>query len=70
MLCLCLGFASPVFGQECDGAEIFTHESFLFGRFEVTMQSAPGSGIVSSFFLFNNQSGCNYPEETMKLMWR
>lgn len=67
MLCLCLGFASPVFGQECDGAEIFTHESFLFGRFEVTMQSAPGSGIVSSFFLFNNQSGCNYPEENNEI---
>jgi beta-glucanase (GH16 family) len=56
-----------VLSQQCDGAEIFTRESYLYGRFEVAMQSAPGSGIVSSFFLFNNQSGCNYPEENNEI---
>lgn len=60
-----LSLSSPfvVYGQKCDGAELFTHENFLYGRFEVSMQSAPGSGIVSSFFLYNKDVGCNSPQE-------
>ena len=58
---------SEMISQECDGAEILTYESYLFGRFEVRMQSASGGGIISSFFLFNNSSGCNYPEENNEI---
>ena len=35
------------------GGEVYTKESFLYGRFEVRMKSAEGGGIVSSFFLYN-----------------
>ena len=60
-------FPSEMISQECNGAEILTNESYLFGRFEVSMQSASGEGIISSFFLFNNSSGCNYPEENNEI---
>ena len=47
--------------DECDGAAIRTHESYLYGRFETKMKSTQGSGIVSSFFLYNWDIGCNWP---------
>ncbi|MCR6637587.1 MAG: family 16 glycosylhydrolase [Sporocytophaga sp.] len=37
--------------KEYKGAELRTNESFLYGRFEVSMKSAEGSGLVSSFLL-------------------
>lgn len=40
------------FGKKYKGAEIRTTESFLYGRFEVRMKSAAGSGMLSSFFTF------------------
>ncbi len=36
------------------GAQIQTREAFLYGRFETLMKPAYGSGIVSSFFTFND----------------
>ncbi len=36
------------------GGELRTIESTTYGRFEVRMQSAPGSGVVSSFFTYND----------------
>ena len=36
------------------GAEYRTFESFLYGRFEVRMQSAAGHGVVSSFFTYRD----------------
>lgn len=56
-------------GQECNGGEIFTKEVYLFGRFEVVMQSAQGDGIVSSFFLFNSKTdeNCTWPEENNEI---
>lgn len=56
-----------VVGQECFGGEVQTHESYLYGRFEVTMQSAAGDGIVSSFFLYNKEAGCNWPAENNEI---
>jgi beta-glucanase (GH16 family) len=41
--------------KDYKGAELRTNESFLYGRFEVRMKSAAGSGIVSSFFTFYDQ---------------
>ena len=35
------------------GAEYRTIESYQYGRFEVNMKSALGSGVVSSFFTIN-----------------
>ena len=36
------------------GGELRTQDSFTHGRFEVRMKSAPGSGIVSSFFTYHD----------------
>ncbi|MBC8216277.1 MAG: family 16 glycosylhydrolase [Candidatus Marinimicrobia bacterium] len=36
------------------GGELRTLESFRYGRFEVRMKSAPGSGVVSSFFTYHD----------------
>lgn len=36
------------------GGEYRTRQSYLYGRFEVRMQSAAGSGVVSSFFTFRD----------------
>jgi len=38
--------------KDYKGAELRTNESYLYGRFEVSMKSAAGSGIVSSLFTF------------------
>ena len=39
-----LGLMSSLVGQESHGGEIFTKESYQYGRFEVKMQSADGDG--------------------------
>ncbi|MDZ7372827.1 MAG: family 16 glycosylhydrolase [candidate division KSB1 bacterium] len=36
------------------GAELRTRESYLYGRFEVRMKAAWGSGLLSSFFTYND----------------
>ncbi len=64
---LVIGWNITVDAQNCDGAEISTKESFLYGRFEVRMQSAPGDGIVSSFFLYNIETNCNWPAENNEI---
>jgi endo-1,3-1,4-beta-glycanase ExoK len=37
-------------------AELYTSESYLYGRFEARIRFAPGSGVVSSFFLWKDGS--------------
>ena len=45
--------------NQCDGGALKTQEAFLYGRFETRMSSTQGSGIVSSFFLYNWDLDCN-----------
>ena len=46
-----------------------THDTqvYQYGRFETSMQSAQGNGIVSSFFLYNIDLGCNWPAENNEI---
>lgn len=65
---LFLGLSGALYAQETvTGAQVLTHENYLYGRFEVAMQSAPGNGIVSSFFLYNWDIGCNWPAENNEI---
>ncbi len=38
------------------GAEYRTKQSFKYGRFEVRLKAANGSGIISSFFTYSDES--------------
>ena len=51
--------------QDSYGGQIFTKESYQYGRFEMRMRSAEGDGIISSFFLYNLEAGknCRWPAE-------
>ncbi len=62
-----LFLALPSKAQECEGGALHTKDNYLYGRFEVAMQSAEGSGVVSSFFLYNIDVGCNWPEENNEI---
>lgn len=54
------GFAQQ--DREFAGAAIITTERFEYGRYEVRMKSARGSGIVSAFFM---RSSRNTPDGTL-----
>ena len=41
------------------GAELYSNDSVLYGRFEMLLQAAPGSGQLSTFFLYRNSSELN-----------
>lgn len=41
-------------GKDFKGAELRTIQSFLYGRFEVSMKSAAREGMLSSFFTYND----------------
>ncbi|MBT3229733.1 MAG: family 16 glycosylhydrolase [Candidatus Marinimicrobia bacterium] len=51
---LILIFASSIWAKDYRGAELRTLESLTYGRFEVRMRSAEGSGMLSSFFTYND----------------
>lgn len=65
ILLLAVVFAphAAVVAQDCVGGQIYTNEAFLYGRFETRMKSAAGNGVVSSFFLYNYDVGCNWLTE-------
>lgn len=41
------------------GAEIYSNESYLYGKFEMKIKAAKGSGQLSTFFLYRNNSEQN-----------
>jgi len=54
-------------GQDCASGALLTQQAYQYGRFETRMQSAQGDGIVSSFFLYNIDLGCNWPAENNEI---
>jgi endo-1,3-1,4-beta-glycanase ExoK len=58
---------SNAYAQNCIGGQIYTKEAFQYGRFEVSMRSAGGDGIISSFFLYHLDLGCNWPDENNEI---
>ena len=49
----CCGLNDCDYWEGCNSGAIRTHQSYLYGRFEVKMKSADGDGLVSSFFTYN-----------------
>ncbi|MCF7824651.1 MAG: family 16 glycosylhydrolase [Candidatus Marinimicrobia bacterium] len=54
LLSLLLASLSVITAKDFRGAELRTFESFTYGRFEVKMRSARGSGLLSSFFTYHD----------------
>jgi endo-1,3-1,4-beta-glycanase ExoK len=55
-LFLALLWAFPLCAKDYAGAELYTSETYMYGRFEARMYMAAGSGLVSSMFLYYNDS--------------
>ena len=45
-----------VFSRQYRGAELRTVDSFLYGRFDARFKPAQGDGLVSSFFIYNDDN--------------
>lgn len=58
---LFLSFSVPAQKNYC-GAELFSNGTVKYGRFDVRMRTISGSGTVSSFFLYYNNSYKGSPE--------
>ena len=61
LLCVLLTIASGlashlVYAKEYKGAEIYSNESYLYGRYEIRMQVANASAVLSTFFTYKNGS--------------
>lgn len=52
-------FALTISAKNYKGSEIYSTQSYLYGRFEMRIKSAPGSGQLSTFFLYRNSSELN-----------
>lgn len=52
--CLTLSFSSSA--KPYKGAEIYSKQSFKYGRYEMRMRVAKGSGVLSTFFTYKNGS--------------
>ncbi len=48
--------------KDYSGAELFTQETQMYGKYEARMMMAAGSGLVSSMFLYYNDSYLGSPE--------
>ena len=53
---LSLIFAQAAIAKPWKGAELITRETFTYGAFEARIRAAEGSGIVTPFFLWKNNS--------------
>ena len=48
--------ASHASAKAYKGAEIYSYDAYLYGRFEMRMQAAKGSAVLSTFFTYKNGS--------------
>ena len=60
---LVMAMAGSISAKDYSGAELYTSETWMYGKFEARMKMAAGSGTVSSMFLYHNDSylGGNEP---------
>ena len=67
ILASALFFALPLSAKDYSGAELFSNETFMYGRFEARMMMASGSGLVSSMFTYYNDSYKGDPEPWVEI---
>lgn len=58
-LIFALWTGSSLLAKDYKGAELYSNNSYLYGRFEMSIKAAEGSGILSTFFLYRNDSETN-----------
>jgi beta-glucanase (GH16 family) len=58
MVLIVMSLISSVFAQDkpYSGAELYSNNTFMYGRYEARMYMAAGNGLVSSMFLYYNDS--------------
>lgn len=54
--------AQTIDDRDYTGAELYTKQTWMYGKFEARMKMAAGSGTVSSMFLYHNDSYLGAPE--------
>lgn len=62
-----LSAAATLMAKDYSGAELYTNETWMYGKFEARMQMAAGSGTVSSMFLYHNDSYLGAPEPWVEI---
>lgn len=67
LVLLSLGMMSSLSAKDYCGGELRTFESYTYGRFEVKMRSARGSGMLSSFFTYHD-GGLGWNELDVEIM--
>jgi endo-1,3-1,4-beta-glycanase ExoK len=55
-LLVCLGMINQAQSKPYKGAEIYTHQSYLYGRYEMRMRAAKAGAVLSTFFTYKNNS--------------
>lgn len=56
LIALSLLFATPSFAKPYKAAEIYSKQTYKYGRYEIRMRVAKGSGVLSTFFTYKNGS--------------
>jgi endo-1,3-1,4-beta-glycanase ExoK len=57
LLTLCASFAANVAtAKSYKGAEVYSNQSYIYGRYEMRMRVAKASGVLSTFFTYKNGS--------------
>ena len=51
-----MGLSTDLSAKPYKGAEIYTNQSYLYGRYEMRMRVANASGVLSTFFTYKNGS--------------
>lgn len=59
---LLVGISAAVSSKDYKGAELYSKEMIKYGRFEFRMKTVYGGGILSTFFLYYNESYKGLPE--------
>ncbi len=59
--------AVATMAKDYSGAELYTNDTWMYGKFEARMQMAAGSGTVSSMFLYYNDSYIGPPEPWVEI---